>query len=169
MGPRHSSGATALARHADWQAAQDLILSETSHSSNPSSHPAARQSWTNTEFSCEIQSEYKQVMFQMNNTLSIPARTCNNNSHVFLSLHWELLFVWFLRAADNTAPLIVWVTHYNVYSLPFVARVSRLCLNSIRLGIGLDAERRHSWPPSVTLYADGLRMNKNKTKTHSAI
>lgn len=28
---------------------------------------------------------------------------------------------------------------------------------------------RFNWPPSVTLYADGLKMNKNKTKTHSAI
>lgn len=136
-----------------------------SHSSNPRSHPAAEQSWTDMELNREIQSEYKQVMFQMNNTLSIPARTCNKNSHVFLSLHWEQLFAWFLRAADNTTPLIVWITHYNVYSLPFVVRVSRLCLNSIHLSIGLDADCVHSRPPSVTLYADGLKMNRNKTKT----
>lgn len=139
------------------------------HSSDPCSHPAAKQSWTNMELNREIQSEYKQVIFQMNNSLSSPALTCNKNSHVFLSLHWERLFAWFLCAADNTAPLIVWITHCNVYSLPSVACVSRLCLISIHLGIGLDAGRLHSWPPSVTLYADGLKMNRNKTKTHSAI
>lgn len=122
------------------------------HSSNPCAHPAAEQSWTNIELNREIQSEYKQVMFQMNNTLSIPALTCNKNSHVFLSVHWERLFAWFVcAAADNTAPLIVWVTHYNVYSLLFVACVSPLCLNSIHLGIGLDANCVHSRPPSVTL------------------
>lgn len=111
-----------------------------SHSSNPRSHPAAKQPRTSMELNREIQSEYKQVMFQMNNTLSFPAVTCNKNSHVFLSLHWEWLFAWFLCAVDNTAPLIVWITHYNVYSLPSVACVSRLCLNSIHLGMGLDAE-----------------------------
>lgn len=89
------------------------------HSSNPYSHPAGKQSWTNMELNREIQSEYKQVMFQMNNTLSIPALPCNKNSHVFLWLHWERLFAWFLCATDNTTPLIVWITHYNVYSLPF--------------------------------------------------
>lgn len=136
---------------------------------NPRSHPAARQSWTNMELNREIQSEYKQVIFQMNNTLSTTALTCNKNSHVFLSLHWEQLFAWFLCAADNTAPLIVWITHYNVYSLPFVARVSRVCLNSIHLGIGLDAGCIHRRPPSVTLYADGLKMNKQNKDTHSAI
>lgn len=142
-----------------------------SHSSNPQTHPAAKQSWTNMELNREIQSEYKQcVMFQMNNTLSTPALTCNKNRHVFLSVRWERLFAWFVCAAvDNTTPLIVWITHYNVYSLPFVACVSCLCLNSIRLGISLDADFVHSRPPSVTLYADGLKMNTNKTKTHSAI
>lgn len=45
-----------------------------------------------------------------------------------------------------------------------MACVSRLCLNSIRLRIGLDAECVHSRPPSVTLYADGLKMNRKKKK-----
>lgn len=59
------------------------------------------------ELNREIQSEYKQVMFQMNNTLSIVALTCNKNNHVFFSLHWEQLFAWFLCATDKTAPVIV--------------------------------------------------------------
>lgn len=88
----------------------------TTCSSNPSSHPAARQPWTNMELTREIQSEYKQVMFQMNNTLSIPACTCsNNNSHVFLSLNWELLFAWFLSAADNTLTHWLFELHIIMY------------------------------------------------------
>lgn len=105
-----------LGRHADWQAAPDPVLFWNSHSSNPCAHPAAMQSWTNMELNREIQSEYKQVM---NNTLSILALTCNKNSHVFFSVCWERLFAWFVCAAvHNTAPLIVWITHYNVYSGP---------------------------------------------------
>lgn len=41
-----------------------------SHSSNPRSHPPAKQSQTNMELNREIRSEYKQVMFPTNNTRS---------------------------------------------------------------------------------------------------
>lgn len=143
----------ALALHNDWQAAQDLVLSEAGMVQIP---VPTQQQWTNMELDREIQSEYKQVMFQLNNTLSILALTRNNNSRVFLSLHWGRIFAWFLCVADNIAPLTVWITHYDVSSLhpsllcefcvcethTFVARVSFLCFNSIHLGI--------SWPPSVT-------------------
>lgn len=143
----------ALALHNDWQAAQDLVLSEAGMVQIP---VPTQQQWTNMELDREIQSEYKQVMFQLNNTLSILALTRNNNSRVFLSLHWGRIFAWFLCVADNIAPLTVWITHYDVSSLhpslpcefcvcethTFVARVSCLCFNSIHLGI--------SWPPSVT-------------------
>lgn len=84
-----------------------------------------------------------------------------------MSREWP--FAWFCVLLEHTAPLIVWVTHYNVCSLPSVAYVSVLCLNSIHLGISLDAQRVHSRPPSVTLSAGGLKFNSNKTKTHSAI
>lgn len=82
---------------------------------------------------------------------------------------WEWLFRCFPCAEDNTGPLIAWITHYNVYSLPSVVCVSEPCSNPTHLGMGLDAECARSWPPRVTLYAGGLKINRNKTKTHSAI
>jgi len=63
----------------------DKLLKTSSFlNSSQGSHPTAKQSWANMELNREIRSEYKQVMFQMNNTLSIPAVTCNKNSHVFI-------------------------------------------------------------------------------------
>lgn len=158
----HANGALALTRHTDWQTVQGLILPDTFTVQIP---VPAQQSWTDMELNREIQLEYKQVMFQMNNTLSITALTCNKNTNVFLSLLWERLFAWVWWAIGNTAPPIVWITHYNVYSLPYVGRVS----TSDSIHFSLATERGHSWPPSVAIYADGLTMNKNKTKTHSAI
>lgn len=85
-----------------------------SHSSNPRYHPAAKQSWTNMDLNREIQSEYKQVMFQMNNALSVPPLTCNKNSHVFLSLHWDgyLLGLCVLR---TTLPHWLFELHIIMY------------------------------------------------------
>lgn len=55
--------ALALACHIDWQAAQETKPFGSGRSLNPCSQKAA------TMQNREIQSEYKQVMFQMNNTL----------------------------------------------------------------------------------------------------
>lgn len=55
--------------------------------------------------------------------------------------------------------------HILMYEVShLVACVSRLCLISIHLGLGLDAERVHSWPPSVSLYVNGLEINKKQQK-----
>lgn len=51
VGPRHSGRALALARHADWQAAQDLTLSEPDANQIPvpTQQPSSRElSWSNT-------------------------------------------------------------------------------------------------------------------------
>lgn len=138
-----------------------------SHSTNPSFHPAAKQSWTNVELNCAIQAGFKKGMSQMNNTFSIPPPTCNNKScFPFTAMEMAIRLV----SVSHTqhCPLIVEL-HIIMHIVSHLWPVWAACLNSIRLRIGLDAECAHSWPPSVTLYADGLKMNKNKTKTRSAI
>lgn len=90
---------------------------------------------------------------------STAAPTCNKNSHVFIHCTGNGYSLGFYVSRTTQPPPIVWVTHYNVYSFPICGGVWALRLNSIHLGIGWDAERVHRRPPSVTLYAAGLKMN----------
>lgn len=79
----HINRAAALSDRVDWQAALGPHPFWNGHSSNPRSHPAADQSWTNMELNREIQAEYKQVMLQMNNTLSIPGSNIQQKQPCF--------------------------------------------------------------------------------------
>lgn len=75
-----------------------------------------------------------------NNSISITGVQNNKKTDVFsFWLKRGRLFACILWATDNISLVIIWVTHYNVYTAPYsMANVSSLRLNSIHLGISLD-------------------------------
>lgn len=102
-------------------------------------------------------------MLWVRNTPCIRALTCNNNSYVFFSLHRGQLFAWFLCAAHNTTPLIVWITLCKSIESPICDSCEPSLFKFNTFG------HRISRPPSVSRYAGGLKMNTSKTKTLPAI
>lgn len=108
------------------------------HGTNPSSHPGAKQPWTN--INCEIWPGYR-------------GRTLLESSNEWQTQPWLPGKHRFLRRCPR------WLLE----SLLFCG----LCEQAtgqiqIRSGVVVDEERLHGWPPSVTLCVGGLKFNRKK-------